>query len=305
QRLRQLGETDQLVDVIGYQGPSSGIFANTALGSTGDGGSIFIDPRQVSIRDGAKISVNSDGTGNAGNISLIADILNLDNGSEISAQTASSLGGNINLQLGELLLLRRGSQISTNAGTAQKGGDGGNININSKFIVAVPQENSDITANAFLGAGGRVQINTQSILGIQSRPQLTDFSDITASSSFGLAGEVNIYTPDSEPLQNNLIELPENIIDANALIANSCIAKRNNPSASIFLISGNGGLPERPGDADLSPYPTGKIRSVSTSELVGTNSKRNANKKISAPIVEAQGIYRLVNGELVLSRECS
>ncbi|MEH2180153.1 hypothetical protein [Nostoc sp.] len=42
----------------------------------------------------------------------------------------------------DLLLLRRGAQISTNTGTAEKGGDGGNININSKFIVAVPKENS-------------------------------------------------------------------------------------------------------------------------------------------------------------------
>ncbi|MBD2776505.1 beta strand repeat-containing protein [Iningainema tapete] len=306
QRLRQLGETDQLVDVIGYQGPSSGIFANTAPGSTGFGGSIFIDPRQVSIRDGAKISVNSDGTGNAGNITLLADILTLDNGAEISAQTTSSQGGNINLQLGNILLLRRGSQISTSAGTALKGGDGGNININSQFIVAVPQENSDITANAFLGNGGRVQINTQAIFGIQSRPQLTDLSDITASSSLGVAGVVNINTPDTDALQNSLIELPENIIDANALIANSCVA-RGNTSSGTFFITGNGGLAERPGNASLSPYPTGTIRSIpsvgeKTTSL--TTKNINPNKKISAPIVEAQGIYRLANGDVVLSREC-
>ncbi|MBD2776918.1 beta strand repeat-containing protein [Iningainema tapete] len=303
QRLRQPGQTDQLSDVINNQGPTSGIFANTAPGSTGLGGSIFIAPRQVSIRDGAKISVNSDGTGNAGNITILADILTLDNGAEISAQTTSSQGGNINLQLGELLLLRRGSQISTNAGTAQKGGDGGNININSKFIIAVPQENSDITANAYTGTGGNIQINSD-IFGIESRPQSTDLSDITASSTLGVAGAVNINTPNTEAVQNGLTQLPSNIIDANALIANSCIAKRNNQSSGIFLITGNGGLAERPGDTPLFPYPTETIRSISTGELVGTNSKRSSPQKITAPIVEAQGIYRLANGELVLSREC-
>ncbi len=350
QRLRQPGQTDQLSDVIGNQGSTSGIFANTAAGSTGDGGSIFIDPRQATIRDGAKVSVNSEGTGNAGNISLLADTLTLDNGASISAQTTSSQGGNINLQLGDILLLRHGSQISTNAGTALKGGDGGNININSKFIVAVPEENSDITANAYTGTGGNIQINSNAIKGIQSRPQLTDLSSITASSTLGVAGEVNVNTLNTDALQNSLIQLPSNIIDTNVLLANSCIVRGKNKSSGTFLITGNGGLPQRPGDAVVSSYPTGTVRSVPS---VGDPTKSATSKRdrlfqkiilktaenytyltfahpvlkplpasgrglergsilsevlnrsqYSTPIVEPQGVYRLANGHLVLSREC-
>nr|WP_199784686.1 hypothetical protein [Nostoc sp. 'Lobaria pulmonaria (5183) cyanobiont'] len=54
--------------------------------------------------------------------------------------------------------MRHGAQISTTAGTAEAGGNGGNINIDvpSGFIVAVPSENSDITANAFTGTSGRL-----------------------------------------------------------------------------------------------------------------------------------------------------
>jgi large exoprotein involved in heme utilization and adhesion len=129
----------------------------------------LINPaRRVTIRDGAKISVNSDGTGNAGNITLRAGNLTLDNKASISAQTASSQGGNINLNLGEVLLLRRGSQISATAGTAGAGGDGGNITIDAPrgFIVAVPGENSDITANAFSGQGGNVTIRAAGIFNI-------------------------------------------------------------------------------------------------------------------------------------------
>src|SRR3712207_8808007 len=40
------------------------------------------------------------------------------------------------------------------------GGDGGNININADFVVAVPKEDSDITANAFNGRGGNINITT-------------------------------------------------------------------------------------------------------------------------------------------------
>ncbi len=211
------------------------------------------------------------------------------------------------MQLGDILLLRRGSQISTNAGTAQKGGDGGNINLNSQFIVAVPQENSDITANAYTGAGGNIQINSSAIFGIQSRPQLTDLSSITASSTLGVAGAVNISTLNTDALQNSLTQLPENIIDTNALIANSCIVRGKNQSAGTFLITGNGGLPQRPGDASVSLYPTRTIRSVpsvgKTAKSATSTSDRRA-QKISTPIVEPQGVYRLANGHLVLSREC-
>ncbi len=307
QRLRQPGQTDQLSDVIDNLGSTSGIFANTAPGSTGAGGSIFIDPRQATIRDGAKVSVNSDGTGNAGNITLQAGSLTLDNGAAISAETTSSQGGNINLLLGDILLLRRGSQISTNAGTALKGGDGGNINLNSKFIVAFPEENSNITANAYTGTGGNIQINSNAIKGIQSRPQLTDLSSITASSTLGVAGAVNVNTLNTDALQNSLTQLPSNIIDTNALLANSCIVRRKNKSAGTFLITGNGGLPQRPGDAVVSSYPTGTVRSVpSVGEATkSSTSTSRHNQKISTPIVEPQGVYRLANGHLVLSRECA
>jgi filamentous hemagglutinin family protein len=124
-----------------------------------------------------------------------------------AAESASGNGGDINLQ-SNLLLLRRGGQISTTAGTALAGGNGGNINIDAGFIVAVPQENSDITANAFSGNGGTVTINAQGIFGIQSRQQPTLQSDITASSTGGgINGVVDINTLDIDP-NRAFINLP-------------------------------------------------------------------------------------------------
>ncbi|NJM89120.1 MAG: S-layer family protein [Hydrococcus sp. RU_2_2] len=138
-----------------------GLFANTTEGSTGKGGDIFIYPQTLTISDGATISVNSQGRGTGGQIQLQADSLTLDNGT-ISAETASTDGGDITLDVQDLLLLRNGSQISTTAGTERAGGNGGNLEINTGSIVAIPQENSDITANAFTGDGGQILINTQS-----------------------------------------------------------------------------------------------------------------------------------------------
>ncbi|MBV6627725.1 MAG: filamentous hemagglutinin N-terminal domain-containing protein [Rivularia sp. (in: Bacteria)] len=273
----------------------TGIFANTSPESTGKGGSIFIDPRLVIIENGAAVSVESNGNKEAGNITLQAGTLQLDNGF-ITAETASSQGGDINLQIGELLLLRNESQITTTAGTAEAGGNGGNIDIDSKFIISIPEENSDITANAFSGNGGRVDINSNGIFGIETQASLTNKSDITASSETGISGETNINTADTSSIQNSFTELSPNI-DTDAIIANSCIARGNKKQENSFRVLGNQGLPSnRPGNVLTSEYITGEVRNI--------DSKNQVWKK-GNPIVEPQGLYRMKNGELLLSRECS
>lgn len=232
-----------VLDSVTLTGNRSGLFASTDRGSSGNGGSIFIDPRIVTVRDGARIAVDSQGSGTGGSIDLQAGRLVLDRG-EISAQTASNQGGNINLQLSDLLLLRRNSQISTTAGTAQAGGDGGNIRITAPFIMALRTANNDITANAFTGRGGRVDITTQGLFGIEPRDRLTPLSDITASSEFGIAGVVTINTPDVDP-SRGLTELPSNLVDAASQIAQGCVPDTRQ-STSSFVVTGRGGLPPSP-----------------------------------------------------------
>ncbi|MEX0272735.1 hypothetical protein AB3R30_26915, partial [Leptolyngbyaceae cyanobacterium UHCC 1019] len=121
--------------------------------------------------------------------------------------------------------MRRESQISTSAGFAGAGGNGGNITINAPkgFIVGVKSENSDITANAFTGSGGRVNITAQGIYGLQFRPRLTEFSDITASSTFGVSGVVAINTLGVDP-SRGLQQLPGGLVDPSNRIDQKCAA---------------------------------------------------------------------------------
>ncbi len=272
-------------------------FINTKLGAgaIGRGGDINIQTENFFVTDGVTISSSSLGEGVAGDINIKADTLGL-NKSQITAQAASTDGGNINLNLARYLLLRNNSQISTNAGTAEKGGNGGNININSRFIVAFPKENSDISANAFTGTGGNIQINLQGIFGIESRPKLTEKSDITASSELGVSGVIKINVPDTSSIQNSLTELPQNAIDTNALIANSCISRGSKRQENSFTITGSGALRNSPGDVLISAYTTGDVRSVEPTPRPW---------KKGDPIIEPQGLYRLPNGQLILSRSCS
>ena len=273
----------------------SGVFSVVDRTSVGNAGNINLTTNSFSLSNSGRVSTSSLGQGKAGDINIDSGSTTLDTQAFIAAITNSGDGGNINLTANDRLILRGGSGISTTAGTAQSGGDGGNININSRFIVAIPKENSDITANAFTGTGGNVEIYSQGIFGIESRPKLTEKSDITASSEQGVAGVININVPDTSSIQNSFTELSP-VIDTNSLIANSCISRGTKRQENSFTITGSGALTtNRPGVA-VSTYTTGEVRGV------GTTSR---SWKKGDPIIEPQGMYRLGNGQLLLSRGCS
>ncbi|MBC1221584.1 filamentous hemagglutinin N-terminal domain-containing protein [Nostoc sp. UCD121] len=284
------------ISLIGSNGGLfTGITSSVYEGANGKGGDIDIATNNLDIRDDAQIISGSLGTGDAGNIKINANVLKIIGKlSAIASSTNAGNGGDINLNIADLLLLRDGAFISTTAGRSQAGGDGGNININSKFIVAIPKENSDIKANAYTGSGGKVQINSQGIFGIESRPQPTEKSDITASSELGVSGITNINAPDTNSIQNNFTGASPNVIDTNALIANSCIS-RSSKQGGTFFITGSGALRNSPGNGLISVYSTGEVRNIEPTSPAW---------KKGDPIIEAEGLYRLTNGKLLLSRGC-
>lgn len=223
---------------------TNGVKVTASTSGQGDAGQISIQGNDSVYLNNSQIStaVTSQGSGKGGNIDIQADTLVLDNQSGITAATASGQGGDIHLKLNDLLLLRRNSQITATAGTGiGAGGNGGNIEINAPFIVAISSENSDITANAFDGNGGKIQITANSIFGLKFRDKLTPFSDITASSELGVAGVVKINTLNVNP-STGLLQLPETLTDTSNQVIVGCAAARGNS----FAITGRGGLPEDP-----------------------------------------------------------
>ncbi|AUB39229.1 Large exoprotein involved in heme utilization or adhesion [Nostoc flagelliforme CCNUN1] len=340
------------VDIAGEKnGFPSGIFSFVNPGTQGNGGNITINSGSFSLRDRAKLETSTFGQGNAGTIKVNAadfftisgkssdissglfvnsqsptgtagDIIvtsprvTLDNGGIFNAESASGNGGDINLQT-DLLLLRRGAQISTTAGTAEAGGDGGNINIDvpSGFIVAVPNENSDIAANAFSGTGGRVNIKANGIYGIQFRENPTLLSDITASSEFGTQGTVELNTPGIDP-NSGLVELPTIAVETE--VAQVCDSPGY--AQSSFIITGRGGLPPNP-TKDVLPNGTVEVGWVSLKSSSDANWRRYANgglRQSSNPpvttkavtptperIVEASGWAVNKKGEVVLTANLS
>ncbi|KAM3102302.1 filamentous hemagglutinin N-terminal domain-containing protein [Phormidesmis sp. 146-12] len=271
---------------VAVSGSNSTISASST--SSKPAGDVIINTNQLLVGDGASINVNSQGAGSAGNLFVSARSIELNDRGQIAATSSLGNGGNIALQASNTLLLRNNSQISTTAGNAQAGGNGGNIAFNGNFIVAVPRENSNISANAFTGRGGNIRITTQGLFGIEPRSSATTgLSSITASSQFGISGTIALNTPDVDP-SRGLVTLPTELQDTSGLIASGCPADEGNS----FSITGNGGLPEDP-------------RQPLMGNGVWLDDRATGQSQSSIPqsvptIVEAQGWLRDSNGQVTL-----
>jgi filamentous hemagglutinin family protein len=289
--------------------------AGTFIG-TGDGGSLTIRTGRLIVRDRGEVSVSGLSTGKAGELRVQASSIELDNLAAIAATTTSGKGGNITLEGFNLLLLRRHSRISTTAGTNRQGGDGGSITINGDLVVTIPNENSDITANAFSGTGGRINITTQALLGLEIRdrqqlqtllgttdlsqfdPSILSSSDVTAISqtSPDLSGEIAVQLQGIDP-SKGLVELPTEPVDVTGLIdQNLC----HTTQGSEFTITGRGGLPTPPNEA-LNGNNTWEDWRIGETSQTTTTKPTTSNKP--EPIVEAQGWYKDANGNIILTAE--
>jgi filamentous hemagglutinin family protein len=274
------------VEVIGTSGTNpplrSNLSATAGPNSTGNAGTLTIETRQLTVRDGAIARVeNLAPTGEAGNLEVNADSIVLLRGGSLNADTTAGDRGNITINTNHIVMRDRGI-ITTNAqGTAT----GGNITINTNTLVAL--QNSDITANAQQAAGGRVTINTQGIFGIGLRDRTTDFSDITATSELGAQfnGIVQINSPEVQPTAG-LIQLPENLTDPVNQIAQTCSpqARRNS-----FTVTGRGGLPPTPREA-LNLPPGWIDWRIAEEQVTSSNYQLPIpNYPIQTPLVEATG----------------
>jgi large exoprotein involved in heme utilization and adhesion len=295
--------TVNVKDQVTLTGNGTGLFASTTPGSTGNGGNIIIDPRLVRIEDGATIAVNSEGTGTGGNIFLQAGRLELRNRGSITAETASAQGGNLTLKVSDVVLLRRNSLISATAGTAQAGGNGGNVTINTPFVIGFLPEDSDIRANAFSGTGGNITINANQIFGLRPQPQNTPFSDITASSQLGISGTIILNTLTIDP-SRGLQDLNLTPVDPSKLVAQGCNSGRKVVAGqSKFVVLGRGGLSNSPDDPFGGTAVLNDLGSTTPSSSTAIQPTPHA--RVPTPIIEAQSWIKGADGKLYLVNSAS
>ena len=285
-------------------GLPSGVFSAVEKNAVGNAGTIGITTNELTLKSGAQLVASSFGEGNAGAITIQATDKFLVNGinsnglpTGVFAESRTGQGGDIQLNIENLLMLRYQGLISATSGVAGSNGLDGNISINTKFLVAVPSENSDIIANGFgRTPGSNIQVNAQGIFGTQFRKQQTLESDIVAT------GKVTLNTPDVDPNQG-LTELPTTPVDTK--LAQGCYSPGY--AQNRFVITGRGGLPPNPKDI-LTPDPV-QIDWVSLKPRNNNRSLPPVTSKstTSTPkrIVEATGAVLNAKGQIVLSANSS
>jgi filamentous hemagglutinin family protein len=300
----------------------------TSVGETGTGkgGEIFLTTNMLNITNNSIIGAETFGLGEAGSIEINTNNILLEN-SQIAttsitekpagtiiinsiydfkinngfiiSNSAQSTGGIINVTA-QNISLRENSNIRTNVNRGIS--NGGNITLTANSIIAF--DDSDIFAFAADGQGGNITLDTSAFFGenftlnslieIENRDLLEGNSRVDLNATGAVSGTVSI--PDVSFIQNSFTELPNNSIDTDELVANSCVVPAGNRERGTFIITGSESLPVRPGDNLPSQYPTGEVRNLP---------ENNDNSwQPGDPIIEPQGVYRLTNGKLVLSREC-
>lgn len=291
--------------------PASGLFANTSVASTGNGGNITINkPERFTISNGGSIAVDSFGRGNGGKGAIAAENLTLDKNASLSASTAFGGGGNIELKIDNVLRLRNNSKISAQA---FNDANGGNINIDAEFVVASLNQNNDIIARAEQGRGGNIQIDSTAIFGLEQRASfpINASNDIDASSEFGLAGNIAINTPDVNPTKG-IDEASENLVEPEESVAQACSS--DGSGTNTFTVTGRGGMPVDPTKTLPGSYvrvsgeQSSKEKTQSNVETFQETSLQKVNvveqkKPISSDeIIPARGMMIDEKGQVVLTR---
>jgi filamentous hemagglutinin family protein len=279
----------------------SRISTQVTQSGNGQGGNLKLTTGSLALNNGGEVSASNTAQGSAGSLTVFADRIRLDNAASIQTESASGQGGNLQLNSNEYILLRRSGFISTTAGLALGSGDGGNLAITTPLLVAVAAENSDITANAFKGNGGRISINTSGLFGIVPAAQQTNQSNITASSKEGIQGTIAITQPDVRPEQG-LTNLPSNILDASNQLGQSCARGNADRALSSFVVSGRGSLPPSPLDALVGDAGLPNLATIAPGESSDRLSAGDLPPaRSTAPgLVEAQGWRRSADGKVIL-----
>jgi filamentous hemagglutinin family protein len=315
-----------LIDItasdITFEGETSNAYPSSAFsqvnpGGEGDAGGVTIETDNLTLKDGGLVSANTFGQGDAGdvtiasdnnltlnggqivantsgrgqpgNITIEANSVDLVNQALINAETQSETGesGIINLQVAEDLTLQDNSLISAQA---LENANGGNLTIDARFIIAVPNSNSDIIASAEQGQGGNITIDTKSLFGIEERPLSSLTNDINASSEFGLSGTVDINILEVDPSQDSL-EIPVEPVQAEV---NQTCEINSTGNQSEFVVTGRGGLPPEPEDNFRLPTLATDENTPESQSFV------QQSPAVPPPIIEATGWVRNAKGNIVL-----
>ncbi|MDJ0595295.1 MAG: hypothetical protein QNJ72_35835 [Pleurocapsa sp. MO_226.B13] len=288
-------------------GFGSGVTSQVNPGATGNSAGIIISTQgNLSLKDGGRVDASANNSqGNAGNVVIDANSIELANEATIIAQTQSETvnSANIELKVAEDITLDNNSLISAEA---LNNANGGNLTIDSNFIIAFPNGNNDIIASAEQGQGGNIEITGNSyLIGIKERPLNNSTNDINASSDFGIDGRITIDTIGLEAFQETA-EPPANIVESDQVVTRVCDPTK---AAENILAGEENTLTIQ----ERSTSSSHQIDLMTSNQILDRTSspsgyKKSRKRKKAAPILTAQGaiypargVVRQADGTIILT----
>ena len=260
--------------------------------------------------------------GISGTLTINTESLSLDNQAQLLAETRvdrpDPQTDNITLNVEDILSLDGDSKISAQAfGNA----NGGNIEINAEFVLALSSENqgNDIIASAQQGTGGNITINTQGIFGLEEGNGIDDegnslnngTNDIDASSELGpeFNGIVEINTPDVDATKG-VSEAAPNVVEPEETVAQTCSANIV-AGGSRLTVKGKGNVPPELTEPITSDtiIINGESASIGLEEQPKGNIELQTTRKEKYPpittaqgeIYPARGMIIQENGDVILT----
>lgn len=265
------------------------------------GGNITVQSQFVTLLNGGTLSASTLGTGNAGNIDVTANTAFYASNASIGTLALQASGGNVAIRAPQIRLEGDSNIVTSVLGGS---GSGGNIVMTADSILAFGD--SDILAFSREGRGGNITLNTPAFFGENFRPAspgtepiLLDENGRVDVNASGAISSGAIALPDVSFIQNSLNDLPEGLVNADQLVAGSCIARTPEGQAS-FVVTGSDGLPSTPGESLPSAFPTGTVQAITAP----TESSAQASWQRGDAIAEPSAVFQLTDGRLVMSRAC-
>ena len=260
----------------------------------GSGGDVRIESANLEVSNKADIAAFSIGEGDAGFIQLDADgqIL-IEDDSDIVTLSRFNSGGQIDIKANGVIL-RNDGNIRTSVTSNE--GRGGNITIDADYLVAL--NDSDVLSFSKDGRGGNIDLMQTALFSESLTPideslsqdallELNQNNRVDINATGGITSG-QILIANTNFVENNLAELPDSLVDTEALIANACVARSDGTNGTLVLR-----------DSD-------RHTQTPTTPLLNTYSTNTVQPIISQPaaLQEPQGVYQLANGRTVISHRC-
>jgi hypothetical protein len=201
------------------------------------------------------------------------DTVLLQGDSAVTTSATQAGGGNITLTGNQLVRLTE-SVVTAEARGEARDDRGGNVTINSAFVVL---DHSRVQASAVAGNGGDIAVNATEAF-LADVETCADEACFDASSQLANPGRIEVQSPVTD-LSSIVVPLPQRFAQAAELLRQHCAERLRGGEVSSFVLAGREQVPIEP-DGVLPSPPSMDNNIAAMSMRAGKLALRDAPRRL-------------------------